>query len=74
MKFAAVRHSDESIRALNFANFSVQNYLYFRGRALGFQHGHNILRAPVAKKLAQGLFVISGNAVLFDQRDTKLEG
>ena len=68
MKFAGLRANDEFVRAANFLNVAVQNNLYSRGAAFGFEHFHNILRGTVAEKLAERFLVIR-NAVFFNQRD-----
>jgi len=68
MKFAGLCAGDESVRAADFVNFAVQNDLYSRVLALGFEHLHDILRGAVAEKLAERLLVIR-DAVLFNQRD-----
>jgi hypothetical protein len=68
MKFAAVRASDEFVRAPNFLYFVFKKNLYSGGLALGFEHAQNILRGTVAEKLAE-CFLVIGNMVFFHERN-----
>src|SRR5271169_5266601 len=66
MKFAGIRADYKIVRAPNLLNLAVQNNLYSRGTALGFEQFHNILGGTIAEKLAERLLVIR-NLVFFNQ-------
>src|SRR5436309_3220600 len=58
----------KAVRVLNTSDSDVGKNPNTGLPALGFEHGHNILRRAVTEKLSESFFVIS-DAVLFDQSD-----